>query len=126
MAANWRACVFVLLLVVVAGTLCALRKEVTRGFDGLAHASYVAAIQHSGALWPALEDLRMLDPASFQFTAQANYLNHPAPYYALLAGVPLAGLSLLGALETPLARAVLAGFLIAGPIVFRLLGAPLG
>jgi hypothetical protein len=86
-AANWRACVFVLLLVVVAGTLCALRKDVTRGFDELAHASYVAAIQHSGALRPALEDLRMLDPASFRFTAQANYLNHPAPYYALLAYV---------------------------------------
>jgi hypothetical protein len=43
-----------------------------------------------------------------------------------VAVVPLAGLSLLAALETPRARAVLAGFLIAGPIVFLLLGAPLG
>jgi hypothetical protein len=71
--------------VVIAGTLCALSKDVTRGFDELAHASYVAYIQHSGALRPALEHLRMLDPASFQFTGQANYLNHPSLYYALLA-----------------------------------------
>ncbi len=70
---------------VVAGTFCALGKEVRRGFDEVAHASYVASIQHSGALQPALENLRMLDPASFRFTAQANYLNHPSPYYALLA-----------------------------------------
>ncbi len=86
-AAHRRACVFVLLLIVIAGTLCALGKDVTRGFDELAHASYVASIQHSGTPWPALQNLRMLDPASFQFTAQANYLNHPPPYYALLAYV---------------------------------------
>jgi hypothetical protein len=84
-AAHWRACVFVLLLVAIAGALCALGKDVTRGFDELAHASYVASIQHSGALWPALENLRMLDPASFRFTGQANYFNHPSLYYALLA-----------------------------------------
>ena len=27
----------------------------------------------------------MLDPTSFRFTSQENYLNHPSPYYALLA-----------------------------------------
>jgi len=53
---------------------------VTQGFDELGHASYAAAIQHSGALRPALEDLRLLDPASFRFTAQANYLYHPSFY----------------------------------------------
>jgi hypothetical protein len=84
-AAHRRACIFVLLLTVIAGTLCALGKDVRRGFDEVAHASYVASVQHSGALQPALENLRMLDPASFRLTTQANYLNHPSPYYALLA-----------------------------------------
>jgi hypothetical protein len=51
---------------------------------------------------------------------------YPRYYLPLAAVVPLAGLSLLAALERPRARAVLTGFLIAGPIVFRLLGAPLG
>lgn len=27
----------------------------------------------------------MLDPSSFRFTSEANYLNHPSPYYVLLA-----------------------------------------
>jgi hypothetical protein len=84
-AANWRACAFVLLLVAIAGTFCALGKDVTHGFDETAQASYVAYIQHSGVLWPALERLPLLDPSSFQFTDKANYLNHPSPYYALLA-----------------------------------------
>lgn len=85
--AHWRICGFILALVVLAATLSALRKDVTQGFDELAHASYVAHLQHTGEVWPALEDMRMLDPARFAFTGRANYLNHPAPYYALLAGI---------------------------------------
>jgi hypothetical protein len=86
-AAGWRICGFILVLFVVAATLSAARKDVTRGydFDEAAHASYIAHIQHSGSLWPVLEDMRMLDTTSFQFTAEPNYLNHPSPYYALLA-----------------------------------------
>jgi hypothetical protein len=86
-ATGWFICGFILLLFVTAATLSALRKDVTRGydFDEAAHASYIAHIQHSGKLWPALEDIRMLDTSSFQFTAEPNYLNHPSPYYALLA-----------------------------------------
>jgi len=86
-AAGWFICAFILLLFVSAATLSALRKDVTRGydFDEAAHASYIAHIQHSGKLWPALEDMRMLDTSSFQFTAEPNYLNHPSPYYALMA-----------------------------------------
>jgi hypothetical protein len=85
--ANWRVCAFVLLLFVVAATLSAIRKDVTRGFDEVAHASYVAHLQHSGETWPAFEDMRMLDPSGFGFTSEANYLDHPSPYYVLLARI---------------------------------------
>jgi amino acid permease len=51
---------------------------------------------------------------------------YPRYYLPLAAVVPLAGLSLLAALDHPRVRAALTGFLIAGPIVFLLLGAPLG
>src|ERR1700730_9503368 len=83
--ANWRVCAFVLF--VVAATLSGIRKDVTFGFDEVAHASYVAHLQHSGETWPAFEDMRMLDPSSFGFTGEANYLDHPSPYYVLLARI---------------------------------------
>jgi hypothetical protein len=60
---------------------------VTRGFDEVAHASYIAHLQHSGETWPAFEDMRMLDPSSFEFTSEGNYLDHPSPYYVLLARI---------------------------------------
>src|ERR1700732_194384 len=85
--ANWRVYALVLLLFVIAATLSAIRKDVTFGFDEVAHASYVAHLQHSGETWPALEDMRMLDPSSFGFTNEANYLDHPSPYYVLLARI---------------------------------------
>jgi hypothetical protein len=82
---NWRVCAFILLLFVLAATLSAMRKDVTRGFDEVAHASYIAHLQHTGDTWPALNEMRMLDPSSFRFTGEKNYLNHPSLYYALLA-----------------------------------------
>ncbi len=82
---NGRVLIVILVLFVLAATLSAMRKDVTQGFDELAHASYVAQLQRSGALWPDLNDLRMLEPASFRFTGEPNYLNHPSPYYVLLA-----------------------------------------
>jgi hypothetical protein len=85
--ASWLVCAFVLLLFVAAATLSAIRKDVTLGFDEVAHASYVAHLQHSGETWPAFEDMRMLDPSSFGFTSEANYLDHPSPYYVLLARI---------------------------------------
>jgi hypothetical protein len=39
----------------------------------------------TGETWPAFAEMRMLDPSSFRFTGEANYLNHPSPYYWLLA-----------------------------------------
>src|SRR6267142_4283942 len=85
--ASWLVCAFVLLLFVVAATLSAIRKDVTLGFDEVAHASYVAHLQHSGETWPAFEDMRMLDPSSFGFTSEANYLDHPSQHYVLLARI---------------------------------------
>jgi hypothetical protein len=84
-ATNWRVCAVVLLLFILAATFSAVRKDVTRGFDEVAHASYVAPLQHSGEIWPVFGDMRMLDPSSFRFTREGNYLDHPSPYYLLLA-----------------------------------------
>jgi hypothetical protein len=83
--ANGRICIIVLLLFIVAAAVSAIRKDVTRGFDELAHASYVAHLQSTGETWPAFKDMRMLDATNFRFTGEANYLNHPSPYYVLLA-----------------------------------------
>lgn len=51
---------------------------------------------------------------------------YPRYYLPLIAIVPLAGLSLLGAIVAPRWRNAALVFLIAGPVLFRLLGAPLG
>jgi hypothetical protein len=50
---------------------------------------------------------------------------YPRYYLPLAAVVPLAGLSLLAAVETPRRRAALLAFLIAGPAILRVFGAPL-
>jgi hypothetical protein len=60
---------------------------VTTGFDEPAHASYVAHIQQTGDAWPDLKRLRLLDPHTFEFTGEPNYLNHPPLFYALLAAI---------------------------------------
>ena len=75
----------ILLLFLLASLVSAQRKDITQGFDEVAHASYVAHLQASGAFWPKLEDMRMLDPRSLRFTSETNYLNHPPFYYWLLA-----------------------------------------
>jgi hypothetical protein len=51
---------------------------------------------------------------------------YPRYYLPLAAIVPLAGLSLLAAIETPRWRAGLLTFLIAGPVLYRIFGAPSG
>jgi hypothetical protein len=73
-------------LFVLAAIVSAERKDV-RGFDEVAHASYVASIQQTGNAWPTLDSLRMLDPQTFKFTDKANYLDHPPIFYALLAAL---------------------------------------
>ncbi len=77
----------ILLLFVLSAAFSAQRKDVTQGFDEVAHLSYAAQIQRSGDVWPRLETLRMLDAQTFRFTGEANYLNHPPFYYALLAAL---------------------------------------
>jgi hypothetical protein len=84
---NLFAAVIILVLFVLSAVVSAGRKDVTQGFDEVAHASYVAHIQASGQLWPALEQMRLLDPNTFQFTGKANYLNHPPLFYDLLAAL---------------------------------------
>ena len=51
---------------------------------------------------------------------------YPRYYLPLAAIVPLAGLSLLADVKAPRMRAALLAFLIAGPAIFRVFGAPLG
>ena len=80
------AAVIVALFVLSAG-FSAARKDITQGFDEVAHTSYVAHIQSSGDAWPDLNALRLLDPKSFAFTSEASYLNHPPLFYDLLAAL---------------------------------------
>jgi hypothetical protein len=82
---NFFVAAVILGLFVLSAALSAERKGITAGFDEVAHASYVAHIQHSGDAWPDLKAMRLIDPQSFQFTGDANYLNHPPPFYDLLA-----------------------------------------
>jgi hypothetical protein len=63
----------------------ALRKPVTQGFDEVAHLSYVAYLQTADRKWPGFEEMRIVDPMTFEFTADQNYLNHPPFYYRLIA-----------------------------------------
>ena len=75
----------ILALFVIAAAANAVRKDLTLGFDEVAHLSYIAHLQSTGDTWPRLEELRLLDPATFRFTAVPNYLNHPPMFYGLLA-----------------------------------------
>jgi hypothetical protein len=84
---NFFVAAVILGLFVLSAALSAERKGITAGFDEVAHASYVAHIQHSGDAWPDLKSMRLLDPQNFQFTGDANYLNHPPPFYDLLAAL---------------------------------------
>ncbi len=86
-ADNFVAAAVILALFVVAALFGAERKDVTVGFDEVAHVSYVAHIQHTGDFWPDLERVRLIDPHTFAFTGRADYLNHPSPFYALLAAL---------------------------------------
>ncbi len=84
---NFFVAAIILGLFVLSAGLSAERKGITAGFDEVAHASYVAHIQHSGDAWPDLNSMRLLDSQNFQFTGEANYLNHPPLFYGLLAAL---------------------------------------
>jgi len=84
-AGNFGAAAIIFALFIVAALFSAERKDVTAGFDEVAHVSYVAHIQRIDDVWPALQRMRLIDARTFQPTDRANYLNHPAPFYVLLA-----------------------------------------
>jgi len=86
-SAEWLVAAAVLVLFLLACVANAIHRDVTVGFDEPAHTSYVAHIQRTGNLWPALNNMRLLDPQTFRFTDKPNYLNHPPPFYALLAAI---------------------------------------
>jgi hypothetical protein len=50
--------VVILALFVLSAGLSAAHKDVTQGFDEVAHASYVAHIQQTGEAWPKLGTMR--------------------------------------------------------------------
>ena len=83
--ANLSIAAVIFALFVLAALFGAERKDITQGFDEVAHASYVAAIQDTGQASPDLDRMRMLDPRTFRFTDRPNYLNHPPAFYDLLA-----------------------------------------
>jgi hypothetical protein len=85
--ANPLVAAMILVLFVLSSIVSAERKDVTRGFDEVAHVSYVAHIQHAGSAWPALQSIRMLDPKDFHFTDEADYMAHPPIFYDLLAAL---------------------------------------
>ena len=85
--ANALVATSILGLFMLAAVVSAARKDIAQGFDEIAQVSYVAQIQHSGEAAPELNALRLLDPRTFAFTQAANYLNHPPPFYALLARI---------------------------------------
>ena len=87
--AKWLVAAVTLALFVLAAVASAERKDVMLGYPGdeVEHVSYVAHIQHTGDAWPALASMRLLDPQTFQFTGEANFLNHPPVFYALLAAI---------------------------------------
>jgi len=81
-----------LFIFVLAACFSAVRKDVTKGFDELAHISYVAEVQQMPGR-VRLDQLRMLDPVTFQFNSAPNYLNHSPAYYRAMAviGTPVEG-----------------------------------
>jgi hypothetical protein len=84
---NFFVAAVILGLFVLSAALSAERKGISAGFDEVAHASYVAHIQHAGDAWPELKAMRLIDPQSFRFTGDANYLNHPPLFYDLHAAL---------------------------------------
>ena len=83
--ADRRAYIIILLLFIAAASLSAIRKDVTFGYDEVAHVSYVAHLQSTHEIWPAFAEMRMLDASTFRLTDVPNYLDHPPIYYWVLA-----------------------------------------
>jgi hypothetical protein len=85
--ANFFVAAVIFGLFVLAAIVSAERKDIPGGPDEVAQAAYVAQIQQTHELWPAFDSLRALNPKTFKFTGEANYLVHPPFFYALLAAL---------------------------------------
>jgi 4-amino-4-deoxy-L-arabinose transferase-like glycosyltransferase len=95
---SWiKASLIVMVLFALAATASLQRKPASSRLDEVAHLSYVAHAQATGLKWSRFADMRMLDPETFQFGAEQNYLNHPPFYYWLIATI---GPQLLGRPES--------------------------
>jgi 4-amino-4-deoxy-L-arabinose transferase-like glycosyltransferase len=97
-ARSWiRDSLIVLVLFVLAATASLPHKPASSHLDEVAHLSYVAHAQATGPKWPGFAEMRMIDPETFRFGAEQNYLNHPPFYYWLMAAF---GPQLLGRPES--------------------------
>ncbi len=89
--------------------------------DELQHLSFVRWMERWPRLFPHYETMRTLAPNGSEWTPVGNYLNHPSPYYLLMAGIDRLSGGSIGALraaDTTLSLAALAVLLWGG---FRVL-----
>ena len=86
-AGNLLIAVAILALFALACAVSAGHRSITTGFDETQHISYVAQIKATGNPWPALDSLQLINPQTFKFTTNPNFLDHPPVYYAMLAAI---------------------------------------
>ncbi len=99
------------------GLLAALMDRFPSSLDELQHLSFIRAMQARPRLLPDYDNLRVLAGPAGGFTDAPNYLNHPSPYYLLMAPLDrLTGGSVLGLrlVNLGLSLAAVAILLVAG------------
>jgi len=109
------------LLCAGAGLIVSLRR-IWRGVETMLDVIVVAGGVGLATIMPFLVGY------NYSYYVASGWLAgaYPRYYLPLAAIVPLAGLSLAQGISAPRWRAVLLTFLIAGPVIFRIFGAPLG
>jgi hypothetical protein len=86
-AGNLLIALAILALFALACAVSAGHRSITTGFDETQHISYIAQIKATGNPWPAFDSLRLINPQTFKFTTNPNFLDHPPVYYAILAAI---------------------------------------
>jgi hypothetical protein len=81
---SWAAAVLALAWHATNGLFAALMGRFPATLDELQHLSFIRWMEREPRLLPRYQDLRVLDAGAERFTATANYLNHPSPYYLLM------------------------------------------
>ena len=102
----------------LGGLLALTMDRFPSSLDELQHLSFVRAMGARPSLLPDYDGLRVLAGPAGGFTDAANYLNHPSPYYLLLApldrltggSVPALRLANLGLSLAAMAILLAAGF----------------